>query len=80
MSISWMSAGIMVTGVDACKSDNTFRAPAGDILNIGGPRNAFIFSRNALTTGSKPLNLPIVSVLIDDLPRPLDSMIRQTAG
>jgi hypothetical protein len=54
----------MVTGVEACKSDNTFRALAGDILKISGPCSAFIFSRNALTAGSKPLSLTIVSVLI----------------
>jgi hypothetical protein len=59
-------------GVEACKSDNTFRALAGDILKTGGPCSALIFSRNALTTGSKPFNLPIVSVLIDYPPLKTD--------
>jgi hypothetical protein len=68
MSISSISAGIMGTAVEDCNLDKTFRASPADILYIGGPRCAFSFSRKALATGSMPLNVPVVTVLIGNSP------------
>jgi hypothetical protein len=64
MSISSTSAGIISTAEDACTVVNALRALAGDILKIGGPRIAFIFSRNALVVGSIVFSEIVVSVLI----------------